>query len=233
MKILVVDDDRVLAEIMVFTLQRAGFEVIQAYDGATARRRWRQDEPDLIVLDVNLPDASGFELCREIRQESDVPIILLTVRGEEDDIVHGLEIGADDYITKPYSPRQLVARTQAVLRRAAAGANADTVPARREVAGLKLDLGRREVQVKDGEPISLTPLESRLLDYLMVNAGHVLTTDAVVDHVWGPDRASRNMLRQLVHRLRNKIEADPSDPAYIETVPGIGYGLVRESHTPK
>lgn len=228
MKILVVDDDRVLAEIMVFTLQRAGFDVIQAFDGATARRRWRQDEPDLIILDVNLPDDNGFDICREIRQESDVPIILLTVRGEEDDIVRGLEIGADDYITKPYSPRQLVARTQAVLRRFAASSNSEPVPSRREVSGLKLDLGRRELRVNDGEPISLTPLESRLLDYLMVNAGHVLTTDALVDHVWGPDRASRNMLRQLVHRLRNKIEPDPSDPDYIETVPGIGYGFVKE-----
>lgn len=228
MKILVVDDDRVLAEIMVFTLQRAGFDVIQAFDGATARRRWRQDEPDLIILDVNLPDDNGFDICRDIRQESDVPIILLTVRGEEDDIVRGLEIGADDYITKPYSPRQLVARTQAVLRRFAASSSSEPVPSRREVSGLKLDLGRRELRVNDGEPISLTPLESRLLDYLMVNAGHVLTTDALVDHVWGPDRASRNMLRQLVHRLRNKIEPDPSDPDYIETVPGIGYGFVKE-----
>lgn len=228
MKILVVDDDRVLAEIMVFTLQRAGFDVIRAFDGATARRRWRDDESDLIILDVNLPDASGFDICREIRQQSDVPIILLTVRGEEDDIVRGLEIGADDYITKPYSPRQLVARTQAVLRRFAASTKSEAVPTRREVADLILDLGRREVRVSDGEPITLTPLESRLLDYLMVNAGHVLTTDALVDHVWGPDRASRNMLRQLVHRLRNKIEPDPSDPDYIETVSGIGYGLVRE-----
>ncbi|MFW6097027.1 MAG: response regulator transcription factor [Chloroflexota bacterium] len=228
MKILVVDDDRVLAEIMVFTLQRAGFDVIQAFDGATARRRWRQDEPDLIILDVNLPDDNGFDICRDIRQESDVPIILLTVRGEEDDIVRGLEIGADDYITKPYSPRQLVARTQAVLRRFAASSKSEPVPSRREVSGLKLDIDRREVRVNDGEPISLTPLESRLLDYLMVNAGHVLTTDALVDHVWGPDRASRNMLRQLVHRLRNKIEPDPSDPDYIETVSGIGYGFVSE-----
>lgn len=228
MKILVVDDDRVLAEIMVFTLQRAGFDVIQAFDGATARRRWRQDEPDLIILDVNLPDDNGFDICRDIREESDVPIILLTVRGEEDDIVRGLEIGADDYITKPYSPRQLVARTQAVLRRFAASSKSEPVPSHREVSGLKLDIGRREVRVNEGEPISLTPLESRLLDYLMVNAGHVLTTDALVDHVWGPDRASRNMLRQLVHRLRNKIEPDPSDPDYIETVSGIGYGFVRD-----
>lgn len=229
MKILVVDDDRVLAEIMVFTLQRAGFEVIQAYDGASALRRWAGEDVDLIILDVNLPDRSGFAICEEIREQSDVPIILLTVRGEEDDIVHGLEIGADDYITKPYSPRQLVARAQAVLRRAAAGSSQDGVPGTRQVGALTLDLNRREVAVGDGEPISLTPLELQLLDYLMINAGHVLTTDALIDHVWGPEKASRSMLRQLVHRLRNKIEPDPSEPTFIETVPGLGYGLVRET----
>jgi DNA-binding response OmpR family regulator len=231
MKILVVDDDRVLAEIMVFTLQRAGFDVIQARDGASALRRWEEEDPSLIILDVNLPDIDGFTVCQRIREQADTPIILLTVRGEEDDIVHGLEIGADDYITKPYSPRQLVARTQAVLRRASTAGSATTdatMPARRRASGLELDLNRREVRVGDGEPLSLTPLELQLLDYLMVNAGHVLTTEALIDQVWGPGGANRSMLRQLVHRLRQKIEPDPSQPIYIETVPGLGYGFVAE-----
>lgn len=226
MTILVVDDDRVLAEIMVFTLQRAGFEVIQAFDGATALRRWEEDDPSLIILDVNLPDIDGFTICRRIREQSDTPIILLTVRGEEDDIVHGLEIGADDYITKPYSPRQLVARAQAVLRRASAPASESTAPATRQAADLTLDVNRREVSVGDGEPISLTPLELQLLDYLIINAGHVLTTNALIDQVWGPGGGTRSMLRQLMHRLRQKIEPDPSDPVYIETVAGVGYGFV-------
>lgn len=226
MTILVVDDDRVLAEIMVFTLQRAGFEVIQAFDGATALRRWEEDDPSLIILDVNLPDIDGFTICRRIREQSDTPIILLTVRGEEDDIVHGLEIGADDYITKPYSPRQLVARAQAVLRRASAPASESTAPATRQAADLTLDVNRREVSVGDGEPISLTPLELQLLDYLMINAGHVLTTNALIDQVWGPGGGTRSMLRQLMHRLRQKIEPDPADPVYIETVAGVGYGFV-------
>ncbi|MFW6184446.1 MAG: response regulator transcription factor [Chloroflexota bacterium] len=226
MTILVVDDDRVLAEIMVFTLQRAGFEVIQAFDGATALRRWEEDDPALIILDVNLPDIDGFTVCRRIREQSDTPIILLTVRGEEDDIVHGLEIGADDYVTKPYSPRQLVARAQAVLRRASAPASESTAPATRQAADLTLDLNRREVSVGDGEPISLTPLELQLLDYLMINAGHVLTTNALIDQVWGPGGGTRSMLRQLMHRLRQKIEPAPSDPVYIETVAGVGYGFV-------
>lgn len=226
MKILVVDDDRVLAEIVAFTLQRAGFDAIQAYSGATAIRRWEEESPDLIVLDVNLPDTDGFAVCQEIREQADTPIILLTVRGEEDDIVHGLEIGADDYVTKPYSPRQLVARVQAVLRRAAVGTgNAESRTAERRAGDLRLDLNRRQVRVAGGKAIDLTPLEMELLDYLMVNAGHVLTAETLIDHVWGAGAANRSMLRQLIYRLRNKIEPNPSEPTYIETAAGLGYGL--------
>lgn len=221
MKALVVDDDRVLADLVAFALSRDGFEVIQAHDGATALRRWSADEPDIVILDINLPDTNGFEVCRQIRQQGDTPIVLLTVRGDEDDVVRGLELGADDYITKPFSPRQLLARTRAVLRRVA-----NVPPASMRQSGdLTLDLNRREAQVGDGQPIALTPLEGRLLDYLMVNAGNVVTTEAIIDHVWGPDGADRDMLRQLVRRLRAKLEPDPAQPTYIETVSGIGYGL--------
>jgi len=228
MKVLVVDDDRVLAEILAFTLQRMGLVVIQAYDGRTALHRWSEESPDLIMLDVNLPDMSGFEICRQIRAEADTPIILLTVRGEEDDIVHGLEIGADDYITKPYSPRQLVARVQAVLRRVGDKSDAALFPATRQAGQITLDLRRREVIVAEDEPILLTPLEVELLDYLMLNAGHVLTTEALIDQVWGPERGTRSMLRQLVHRLRQKIEPNLTVPKYIETVSGLGYGFVKQ-----
>lgn len=221
MKALVVDDDRVLADLVAFTLRREGFQVIQAHDGEAGLRRWTEEEPDIIILDVNMPKLDGFTVCRRIREESDVPIIMLTVRGEEDDIVQGLELGADDYIPKPFSPRQLVARAQAVLRRA----GATPTSAVRQAGDLTLDPRRREVRIGEGEPIALTPLENRLLDYLMLNAGHVLTADAIIDHVWGPEGADRDMLRQLVHRLRSKIEPDPADPTYIETVPGLGYGL--------
>lgn len=231
MKVLVVDDDRVLAEIMSFTLQRAGYEVIEVHDGQTALRRWREEDPDLIILDVNLPDMDGFAITRRIREQSDTPIILLTVRKEEDDIVHGLEIGADDYVTKPYSPRQLVARVQAVLRRGSGGSSRETRQTKRQVGDLELDRSRREVRVGEQEPLTLSPLEVELLDYLMVNAGRVLTAEAISDYVWGPKGATRSMLRQLVHRLRHKIEPDPSDPIYIETVQGIGYELARESHS--
>jgi DNA-binding response OmpR family regulator len=221
MKALIVDDDRVLADLLAFTLRREGFQVIQARDGEAALRRWTEEEPDIIVLDVNMPRLDGFAVCRRIRAQGDTPIILLTVRGEEDDIVRGLELGADDYIPKPFSPRQLVARVHAVLRRAGMTPTA----AIRQVGNLTLDPGRREARIGDGDPISLTPLESQLLEYLMLNAGHVLTHGAIIDHVWGPEGADLDMLRQLVHRLRNKIEPDSSEPIFIETVPGLGYGL--------
>jgi DNA-binding response OmpR family regulator len=231
MKALIVDDDRVLADVLSFTLRREGFQVIQAHDGQEALHRWAQEQPDLIVLDVNLPKLDGFSVCRAIRQEADTPILLLTVRGEEDDIVHGLELGADDYVTKPFSPRQLVARAHAVLRRAGKA----TPPSIRQAGTLSLDPSRRELRIAEAEAVPLTPLEARLLDYLVLNSGHVLTADAIINHVWGAEGADRDMLRQLVHRLRTKIaeasQAGPGDPqavqpVYIETVPGLGYGLI-------
>ena len=221
MKALIVDDDRVLSDVLAFTLRRAGFQIVQAGDGEEALQRWADEQPDLIVLDINLPKIDGFTVCQRIRQQDDTPILLLTVRGEEDDIVRGLELGADDYITKPFSPRQLVARAQAVLRRAGKA----SPPGVRQVGTLTFDPRRREVTLDQGEAISLTPLESRLLDYLMLNAGHVLTTEAIIEHVWGAGGGDRDMLRQVVHRLRSKIETDPAHPVTIETVSGLGYGF--------
>src|SRR5687768_11568434 len=155
MKVLVADDDRVLADLVAFTMRRETFQVVQAYDGEMAWQRWQEERPDLAILDVNLPKLDGFALCQRIRAESDTPIILLTVRGEEDDIVHGLQLGADDYIVKPFSPRQLVARAQAVLRRAGKA----PLPAVRQVGELTLDPSRREARfAPDGPIIPLTPL---------------------------------------------------------------------------
>ena len=222
MKALVVDNDRVLADVVAFTLRREGFEVILAYDGAAGLQRWQETQPDLIVLDVNMPKMDGFEVCRQIRAQAETPILLLTVRGEEDDIVAGLELGADDYIVKPFSPRQLVARAKAVLRRA----GARPAPLELAVGDLRLVSNKREVYCGNQvEPVALTHLENRLLECLMINAGRVLTFDSIIDHVWGPAAADRDMLRQLVHRLRSKIEPDVSNPVYIQTVPGLGYGL--------
>ena len=238
MKALVVDDDRVLVDVLAFTLRREGFQVIRAFDGDMALQLWAEEQPDLIVLDVNMPKLDGFTVCRRIREQANTPIILLTVRDEEDDIVQGLELGADDYITKPFSPRQLIARAHAVLRRA----GKMSAPALRQVGSLTLDPGRREIRLGQSEPVLLTPLENRLLDYLMLNAGHVLTAEAIIEHVWGADGGDRDMLRQLVHRLRSKIAQVPSpnqsgQPALppaprIETIPGLGYGLTPGSESP-
>lgn len=227
MKALVVDDDRVLADLVAFTLRREGFQITLAYDGQSALQRWSEEQPDIVILDVNLPKTvpaiDGFTVCQRIREVSDTPVILLTVRDSEDDIVYGLKVGADDYIQKPFSPRQLVARVEAVLRRSARNAQ----PSVLRSGELALEAARREVRINEGEPVSLTALECRLLEYLMLNAGHVLSTQELIDHVWGPDGGDRDMLRQVVRRLRQKIEPDPSNPKFVETVPGYGYGLRR------
>jgi DNA-binding response OmpR family regulator len=233
-KALVVDDDLTLADLLAFTLRREGFEVVQAQDGETALSRWKSERPDLVVLDVNLPPPGsspvprpaldGFEVCRRIREQGDTPIILLTVRESEDDIVRGLQIGADDYIVKPFSPRQLAARIWAVLRRAGRAPAEST----RQVGDLLIDLDRRAVQTPGGT-VQLTALESRLLDALSLYPGRVFTYAEIIDAVWGPEGADRDMLRQLVRRLRAKIEPDPGNPVYVETIAGLGYGMKREA----
>jgi len=227
-KILVVDDDRVVADLVAFTVRRAGYEAVMASDAASALRRWSEDRPDLIILDINLPGTAqiedGFAICQHIRRESDVPIILLTVRGEENDIVHGLEAGADDYVLKPFSPRQLVARLQAVMRRGRVIENS-TPSATLSVDGLEFNPRLREVSLPNGTTKNLTSLESRLLEYLMLNAGHILTTDDLISDVWGASGGNSEMLRQLVRRLRAKIEDDSSNPYYIQNLPGLGYAF--------
>ena len=221
MKALVVDDDRVLADLTAFALRRAGFDVIQAFDGEVALRRWEAEQPDLIILDVNLPRVDGFTVCRRIRAVAATPIIMLTVRDKEDDIIRGLNLGADDYMAKPFSPRQLVARSLTVLRRA----GKTLAPSVRQAGSLSFDSSRREVRRDDGPPVTLTPLEGRLLDLLMTNAGQILPSETIIDQVWGPEGGDRDMLRQLVRRLRARIEPDPAHPTLIETIPGLGYGL--------
>ena len=222
MKALIVDDDPVLADVLSFTLRQAGFEIIMAHDGQLALDRWETEMPDLIILDLNLPKLDGLSVCRRIRAQADTPIIILSVRGNEDDVVTGLQLGADDYVVKPFSPRQLVARVEALLRRAGAP---PASPAPLSSGDLTLDLSRREFCLWDETPVRLTPLECRLLEILMRNSNQVLPTDTLIDYVWGPAGGDRVMLKQLVRRLRCKVEPDPSNPAYIETVVGIGYAL--------
>ncbi|MBZ0305484.1 MAG: response regulator transcription factor [Anaerolineae bacterium] len=222
MKVLVVDDDLALADVIAFTLRRAGFHIVNAYDGVMAVERWRSESPDVIVLDLNLPKMDGLAVCQHIRAQTSTPIIMLSVNGEDDDVVRGLELGADDYLTKPFSPRQLVARIKAVMRRA----GIVQTPGPLSVGDLTLDIARREVTSAERDPVQLTQLECRFLEVLMLNAGQVLPAETIIQQVWGISGGDKVMLKQLVHRLRQKIEPRPSEPAYIETIPGVGYALV-------
>lgn len=223
MKVLVVDDDLVLSDVISFTLRRAGFEVITAYDGHGGYERWQTDNPDLVILDIQLPGMDGLTLCRRIRAMSSIPVIILSVRGDDDDVVHGLDIGADDYIAKPFSPAQLVARIHTVLRRAGIPFVSRIVTS----GDLTLDRERRQVQrVTRPGIIQLTHLECRLLEILMLNAGQVLPHDRLADHVWGVGGGDRVILKQLIHRLRQKLERDQDDLPLLENIPGVGYSFI-------
>lgn len=222
MKALIVEDDLALSDVLAFTLRHAGFETFAVHDGLDALEAWREHKPDVIILDLNLPGIDGLAVCRRVRAESQTPIIILTVRGEESEVVKGLELGADDYVVKPFSPRELVARAQAVLRRAGKALGSGMLSA----AGLTLDRSRNELHRVGEPPVRLTPLEAGLMETLMLNAGRVLSGDTLIDAVWGMEGGDRTMLKQVVYRLRAKIEPDPANPMYIETVPGVGYGLI-------
>jgi len=229
-KVLVVDDDLALSDVIAFTLRRAGFEVLNAYDGQSGYERWLADSPDIMVLDIKLPVIDGLTLCKQIRAQSSTPIIILSVQGADEDVVHGLDVGADDYLAKPFSPAQLVARIRAVLRRAGMTPVSDSLTA----SDLTLDLSRREVKhASQRDPTPLTGLEARLLEVLMLNKGQVLPIETLISHVWGVDGGDRVMLKQLVHRLRQKIDRDfastNASASYIENVPGVGYALVQRS----
>jgi DNA-binding response OmpR family regulator len=221
MKILVVDDDLDLLALVAFALRQAGFLVVEATDGELALHRFAEEAPDLVVLDGNLPKVDGFEVCRRLRAESKTPILMLTVRSDEADVVRGLDLGADDYLTKPFSPRTLLARIRAALRRAGLERSGTVATGR-----VALDVGRHEVRVDGGAAVRLTKLEFRLLQLLLAHSGQAIEAERLFQHVWG-QRASgdRQLLKQLVHRLRQKIEEDPAVPRFLLTVPGVGYEL--------
>jgi DNA-binding response OmpR family regulator len=222
MKILSADDDKDLLALIAFTLSQAGYLVVKASDGPSAIQAFETEMPDLVILDINMPGASGFQVCEAIRAKSRVPVMMLTVRGEEEDLVKALEIGADDYLTKPFSPRTLLARVKALLRRAGME-NATPLAAGR----IRLDMDEHTVQVDSNPPVRLTKLELRLLQMLLANAGHTVSSDRLLMQVWGhKGSGDRQLLKQLVHRLRQKIEVDPASPQMLLTAPGAGYKLV-------
>ena len=222
MKMLIADDDRDLRELIGFTLTQAGYLVLKSGDGPSALQTFENESPDLVVLDINMPGMSGFQVCEAIRRRSRVPVIMLTVRGEEEDLVRALELGADDFLTKPFSPRTLLARIKALLRRAGME-NAAPLAAGR----ITLDIEEHTVQIAQAEPVRLTKLELRLLQMLLANAGHTVSSDRLLIQVWGHrNSGDRQLLKQIVHRLRQKIEVDPATPQLLQTASGAGYKLV-------
>lgn len=224
--ILVVDDEERMARFIRLNLEHDGFQVREAYRGMAAIHALRDDLPDLIILDVMMPDIDGFEVLKMIREISSVPVIMLTAKGEEDDRVRGLELGADDYVTKPFSPRELVSRVRAVLRRTEAAGTATRGEVIEVDDRLKMDFGRREVWV-NGELVKLRPTEYRLLYHLVQNAGWVVTYDQLLSKVWGYEyRDEPHYVRLYINYLRQKLEEDASNPKYILTERGIGYRFV-------
>ena len=224
--ILVVDDERTLRETLAESLETEGFVVVQAADGREAVNAFRRSHPDLILLDLMLPELSGTEVCRIIRSESGVPILMLTAKNAELDKVVGLELGADDYVTKPFSFRELLARIRALLRRSeqqSQAAETETV----ELGGVKVDLAGRRL-LRGAEVLAVKPKAFELLAFLIRNAGHVFTRDQLLERVWGYDYAGETRTVDVhVHWLRAQIEDDPANPVYLETVRGVGYVLRR------
>ena len=222
-RILVVDDEPIVREVVVKYLEREGHTTLEAGDGDDARALLERSEPDLVVLDVMLPGTDGLELCRWIRSRSELPVILLTARGEEADRIVGLELGADDYVTKPFSPRELAARVRTVLRRSTPAAESG---ARLSFSGLELDAGTREVR-RDGEELRLTAKEFDLLWFLASHPRRVFSRDQLMSRVWGYEAAlDTGTVTVHVRRLREKIEERPSHPRYLQTVWGVGYRFV-------
>jgi DNA-binding response OmpR family regulator len=224
-RILVVDDEPRMIDFIRLNLEHDGFEVSQAESGLIALEQLRDQLPDLILLDIMMPDLNGFETLKLIREISTVPVIMLTAKGEEEDRVRGLELGADDYVTKPFSPRELVSRVRAVLRRT----EMPSTPVHELIEvddRLKIDFDRREIWVED-ELVKLRPTEYRLLYHLVQNAGWVVPHEQLLAKVWGYEyRDETHYLRLYINYLRQKLERDPSNPEYIQTERGVGYRFI-------
>lgn len=222
MNILVVDDDIPSARMTSYLLEEAGYRVFRAHDASNILQLIEQHNPDLILLDVMMPKIDGFEVCRQIRRNSDIPIIFLSARHQLQDRVMGLQIGADDYLVKPFEPSELLARVEAVLRRR----NADVLntSTRLSQGNITLDPVEHKVLFTDGRVVELTPLEFRLLYYLMKNSGRILNVTQILSKVWGYDyEGESNLVAVYIRRLRTKVEEDPDHPRHVITVRNLGY----------
>ncbi len=227
MRILVVDDDPPSVKMISFLLREEGYEVVSADNGESALELIDSEAPDLVILDVMMPHLDGFEVCRRIRQKQDVPVIFLSARGETVDKVAGLELGADDYLAKPFEPSELLARVKAVTRRAAAAAGEESQTLL-TVADLTVDPLTNQAIFADGSTVELTPIEFRLLHCLMRNAGRILSHDLLMSTVWGYNyEGYSNQIAVYIRRLRMKIEANPNEPKRLVTVRGLGYKFER------
>jgi DNA-binding response OmpR family regulator len=221
-QILVVEDDGRIADLVARNLQAAGYRCVLAADGDRALAEFRRAKPALVVLDLGLAGIDGLEVTRRLRRDSDVPILMLTARTTESDKLLGLEVGADDYVTKPFSTAELVARVRALLRRS----SGQLAERRIEVGGLSIDPERRSVE-RDGRPVTLTTLEFDLLYFLAARPGRVFSRDALMEQVWGSDRVvDERSIDSLVSRLRRKLDGDAAGPRYLQTVWGAGYRFV-------
>jgi two-component system response regulator RegX3 len=224
-RILIVEDEASFSEALAFLLTKEGFETAIAEDGRQAINMFNSDGADLILLDLMIPEVSGVEVCRTIRTQSQVPIIMLTAKDAEIDKVVGLELGADDYVTKPYSSRELIARIKAVLRRGQSEDGSNQDQDLLEVGPIRLNIGKHQVFVS-GNPVALPLKEFELLEFLMRNSGRVLTRSQLIDRVWGGDYyGDTKTLDVHIKRLRAKVESDPANPILIQTIRGLGYKL--------
>jgi DNA-binding response OmpR family regulator len=224
-RILVVEDDRRIADMVIKNLEAGGYECHLSADGGQALADFERLKPDLVVLDLGLPGVDGIQVTRRIRRDSDVPILMLTARTTESDKLLGLEIGADDYVTKPFSTAELVARVRALLRRSTGTIREQML----EIGPLRVDPARRTAE-RSGEPIGLTTLEFDLLYFLASRPGRVFSREALMEQVWGSDRVvDDRSIDSLVSRLRRKLEQDPSQPRFIQTVWGAGYRFAEPS----
>ena len=223
MRALVVEDDSDLLDLLTYALRREGYTVLSAMDGQQALKRWEDEAPDIVLLDANLPKTDGYEVCRRIRHDGKVPVIMLTARDEEEDVLRGFRLGADDYITKPFSARQLIARMTAVLRRSQADPYRQ--PSREvRIGDVLLDLQSYSVKAQDRE-IQLTPLEFRILYLLGVNEGRVIPYSRLVEYAWGYEGGDSSLLKTHICHIRQKLNLSAGKNGGIRAVPGVGYSL--------
>lgn len=230
--ILLADDDETVVDVVERYLRRDGYDVTSVGDGESALERAIADPPDLLILDLMLPGIDGFEVCRQIRALAPVPVIMLTARTEESDRVIGLDLGADDYVSKPFSPKELTARVRAVLRRARGPlAGLGTAPSHLRIDDIELDVAGRQAWVS-GEALTLTAREFELLAFMMRNAGRAFRREELLEHVWGYSIGDTSTVTVHIRRLREKVERDPSEPRHLVTVWGVGYRFDAFDHDP-